>query len=76
MLSAKLGRFFLVLLMSSLAFSAGVGAADRQLTRAQALKALEQASAEARFTAVVRLAEIGTMADASRVALRLRDDNE
>ena len=71
-----MGRFFLVLLTSLLAFSADLGAADKQLSRNQALKALEQASAEARFAAVVRLAEIGTMADADRIALRLRDDNE
>ncbi len=76
MLSAKFWRLVLVLLVTSIAFSAGLGATDRPLSRSQALKALEQASAEARFSAVVRLAEIGTMADADRVALRLRDDNE
>ena len=45
-------------------------------TRAQALKALEEPSAQARLAAVVRLAEVGTMLDADRVALRLHDDDE
>ncbi len=45
-------------------------------SRAHALKALDQPSAQARLAGVVRLAELGTMQDADRVALRLHDDNE
>ena len=55
--------------------AAGRGAAVKEPSRAQALKALEQPSAPARLAAVVRLAEVGNMADADRVALRLHDDN-
>ena len=52
-------------------------AADKQTmpTRVQALKALDLPSAPARLAAVVRLADIGTMEDADRIALRLRDDD-
>jgi tetratricopeptide (TPR) repeat protein len=42
-------------------------------TRAQALKDLDHVQAERRAAAVQRLAEIGLMADAPRVAVRLRD---
>lgn len=42
-------------------------------TRAQALKDLDHAEAARRGAAVQRLAELGTMADAPRVAARLRD---
>ena len=53
-------------------------AADKQNapTRIQALKALDLPSAQARMAAVVRLADVGTMLDADRVAQRLRDDDE
>ena len=53
-------------------------AADKQNTptRVQALKALDLPSAQARLAAVVRLADVGTMQDADRVAQRLRDDDE
>ena len=52
-------------------------AADKQNTptRVQALKALDLPSAQARLAAVVRLADVGTMEDADRIALRLRDDD-
>lgn len=43
------------------------------LSRAQALKALEQPAALLRRAGVERLAEIGTMKDADQVALRLHD---
>lgn len=46
------------------------------LTRAQALEALEHPQPLQRASAVARLAEIGLMADADRLALRLRDDDE
>jgi tetratricopeptide (TPR) repeat protein len=49
------------------------GAYKHAMTRAQALQALEQAAPKARRTGIERLAEIGTMADANRVALRLHD---
>ena len=45
-------------------------------TRAQALRAIEHASAQERFAGVMRLAEIGVMADADRLVTRLRDDSE
>ena len=64
-----------VLLLGCLTVTAQVRSAANEPTRAQALKALDQPSAEARQAAVVRLAEVGTMADADRVALRLHDAN-
>ncbi len=45
-------------------------------SRAQALRSLSAPSAEQRFHAVVRLAEVGTMADADRLVSRLRDEDE
>ena len=53
-----------------------VEAADKAPTRTQALKAIEQPSAEVRRAAVRRLGEIGTMADADRLVARLRDEDE
>ena len=50
-------------------------AADRPLTRAQALQAIEQPAAATRRTAVERLADVGTMADADRLVARLNDDD-
>ena len=62
------------LLAVLLSLAAPVHAADKPLqTRAQALQALHDASAEARFSAISRLAEIGTMPDADREAERLHD---
>lgn len=43
------------------------------LTHAQALKALEGSDADARATAIARLAEIGKMADVDRLLARLVD---
>ena len=54
---------------------AQTAAAEAGPTRAQALQALAQPSARARFEAIVRLASIGTMADSDAVALRLHDDD-
>jgi tetratricopeptide (TPR) repeat protein len=48
----------------------------KEPSRAQVLNALDLPSAQARLAAVVRLAEIGTMLDADRIALRLHDDEE
>ena len=64
------------LTMAASAGDKGAGAAPNAPTRAQALKALDQPSAQARLAAVVRLADVGTMLDADRVALRLHDDDE
>jgi tetratricopeptide (TPR) repeat protein len=49
---------------------------DGQLTRAQALKAVEHSQAEMRLAAIERLAQVGTMSDASKLVGRLHDDNE
>ena len=53
----------------------GAAWADAALSRMQALKALAHPDASQRYAAVERLAEIGTMADANALGLRLRDDN-
>ncbi len=53
-----------------------VAAADKAPDRVQALKALEQPSVEVRRAAVLRLGEIGTMADADRLVPRLHDEDE
>jgi tetratricopeptide (TPR) repeat protein len=53
--------------------STGASGAVPPLTHAQALKALLQPDARARVGAIVRLAEIGTMADADRLVGRLDD---
>lgn len=66
----------LALLMSPIASQAQIAAAPKEPSRAQALRALDQPSAQARFAAIVRLAEIGPMADADRIALRLHDDDD
>ena len=60
----------------ALAVSLPLAAADKAPTRAQALKAITQASPEARLAGVERLAEIGNMDDAGQLAARLRDDDE
>lgn len=67
--------FLLALLMSGIV-SQAQAVATQEPSRAQALKALDQPSAQARFAAIVRLAGIGTMADADRIALRLRDSDD
>ena len=63
-------------LMPHMSSQARMAPAAKEPSRAQALKALDQPSAQARLTAVVRLAEVGTMLDADRVALRLHDDDQ
>jgi len=50
-----------------------VAAQAAPLTRAQALKALEQADTPARLAAIERLAEIGRMDDVDRLLARLDD---
>lgn len=59
-----------VLLMCTL-----VGNASAQANRTQALAALGHASVQERLNGVMRLAEIGTMPDADRVAERLHDQD-
>lgn len=50
-------------------------AADKPLSRAEALKGVEQPTAAMRRTAVERLADVGTMADAKLLVARLSDDD-
>ena len=59
----------------ALAASMPLAAADNVLTRAQALKAIEQPQATTRRAAVERLAEVGSMADADRLVGRLSDED-
>ena len=61
-------------LLVAAAFAQGIGA--QALSRAQALKALEQPAAAVRRAGIERLAEIGTMQDADQIALRLHDADE
>lgn len=68
-------RFFGVLLLT-LGFVAESLGASPGLSRSQALKALGDASATRRASAIDRLAEIGTMADTDVLVLRLRDSDE
>ena len=56
-----------------LAVSLPLAAADKAPTRAQALKAITQPAVDIRRAGVVRLGEIGTMADADRLLARLDD---
>ena len=70
--SAVIGLAMAMLCMVS---QAQVAPAAVGASRAQALKALDLPSAQARLAAVARLAEVGTMQDADRVALRLHDEN-
>ncbi len=67
---------FWTVLALCLALGHPARASDPANDRAQALRAIEHASAQERFAGVVRLAEIGTMADADRLKARLRDDSE
>ena len=61
------------MLLAALAFS---GASAAELTRAQALRAIEQPDADARLAGVERLARVGTMADAERLINRMGDSAE
>ena len=53
-----------------------IAAAEPAMGRAQALRTLTHQHAPERAAAVARLADVGTMADAARVAERLRDEDE
>lgn len=59
-----------------LAVSLPLAAADKAPTRAQALMAITQPSADVRLVGVARLGEIGTMADADKLVASLRDEDE
>jgi tetratricopeptide (TPR) repeat protein len=61
---------FVVATALAIGISAPVAA---QMSRAQALKALEQPAPAARLVGVERLAEVGVMADAERLVSSLRD---
>ena len=69
--------FFIVTLVAvvTLAAPPGAAAADKALTRTQAVKALTQTEPALRRTGVERLGEVGTMADADRLVARLSDDD-
>ena len=62
-------------LVAAMAAGAQTPAKTQVLNRAQALKALEQPSAELRRAGTERLAEVGTMADADRLVARLHDED-
>jgi tetratricopeptide (TPR) repeat protein len=66
----RIPRLWIMLLA---AFFAATAAYAAQLTRDQALKALEQPEASARLPAVERLGDIGEMPDADRLLSRLVD---
>ncbi|HWK84020.1 MAG TPA: tetratricopeptide repeat protein [Caldimonas sp.] len=66
----RLLRHWVLVLAAALA--TGPGHAT-PLTRAQALRALEQPAADTRLAAIARLADIGKMADADRLIGRLDD---
>lgn len=68
-------RFWVVVCAAMALCFMPAGAADKPVTRAQALKAITQASAHERLAGVARLAEVGTMADADRLVPVLRDSN-
>jgi tetratricopeptide (TPR) repeat protein len=61
-----------IVLLATL-WSIAVAALAADLTREQALRALQRPDAQARLAAVQRLAEIGRMADADKLVPALRD---
>lgn len=68
----------LSLALSTIAFPADDSipvSTDQHLTRAQALKAVDNNQAEKRVEAIERLAEVGTMSDVDKLIERLRDDD-
>jgi tetratricopeptide (TPR) repeat protein len=73
-----MARQAFVRLLLALALSAGVAdvSAAPPISRARALLLLAHAQAPERAAGVARLADVGTMADAARVAERLRDEDE
>jgi len=69
----------LFMAISTVPFAAGKAvpvSADKELTRAQALKIVDNSEPDKRLAAVERLAVVGTMADADKLVTRLHDENE
>ena len=69
----------LVIVMSTVSFSADRAiptSVDRQLTRAQALTAVDDSQTAKRLVGIQRLAEVGTMGDTTKLIRRLHDDDE
>ena len=67
-------RSILSIFLLGIALSTPALAADKPLTRAQALQALSQSAADKRGEAVIRLADVGTMKDADKLVARLDDE--
>lgn len=77
----RLAHTFIGLLSIALTTIAGAQdsipvSADRQLTRVQALNAVENTQRDMRVAAISRLAEVGTMSDVDKLIDRLRDDDD
>lgn len=76
-----LRALLLAVLVSAMVLGCGAAAAARAagpaapMPRLQALRTLDHGSASQRAAAVARLADVGTMADAPRLAARLRDED-
>ena len=62
--------------LAGFALCVAAALAEPALSRAKALQALDAPAASVRLAGVERLAEIGVMADAGALALRLRDDDD
>jgi len=78
---SRLAHTFIGLLSIALTTIAGAQesipvSADRQLTRMQALNAVENAQRDMRVAAISLLAEVGTMSDVDKLIDRLRDDDD
>jgi tetratricopeptide (TPR) repeat protein len=69
---ARIRNLLIVALLCAVG-TTGVPAAEAGLSRAQALRALDQPDAEVRFNGAQRLGEVGTMADADKLVQSLRD---
>lgn len=76
MLVAVIAKAWLSWMLAALALLGGPVAADALLSREQALAAMERPDEATRRAAIARLAVVGTMADADRVAAHLADAEE
>ncbi|CAM3766220.1 tetratricopeptide repeat protein [Polaromonas hydrogenivorans] len=65
----------LCIVLMIMTLSQPLSAADPPSTRLQALKAIEHPEPAVRRAAIARLGEVGAMADADRLVVRLRDDD-
>ncbi len=70
-----LRAFSLCIVLIAMAASLPLSAADQPATRQQALQAMKHPDPAVRRAAVVRLGEVGAMADADRLVARLGDDD-